>query len=90
MLFLIFHAIAAYTAGMKITAVNGRRYSLPIWREAVRAAKSIAEPIELLIENGEMVKAYKLEYHDGERFPHLERDGSKPGLLEQIIKGLRN
>jgi hypothetical protein len=30
----------------------------------------------------------KLDYHDGERFPHLERDASKPDLLEQIIKGL--
>ena len=71
---------------MKITAVNGRRYSLQILREAVRAAKSISEPIELLIENGEMVKTYKVD--DGERFPHLERDGSKPHLLEQITRGL--
>jgi predicted metalloprotease with PDZ domain len=81
-------ALAGIGPGMKLTAVNGRRYSLPILREAVRAAKSIAEPIELLIENGELVKTYRLDYHDGERFPHLERDGSKPDLLEQITRGL--
>src|SRR3989442_9166918 len=37
---------------------------------------------------GEPVKTYKLDYHGGERFPHLERDASKPDLLDQIIKGL--
>jgi predicted metalloprotease with PDZ domain len=81
-------ALAGIGPGMKVTAVNGRRYALPILREAVRAAKSIAEPIELLIENGELGKTYKLDYHDGERFPHLERDASKPDLLEQIVKRL--
>jgi len=35
-----------------------------------------------------MVKTYKLDYHDSERCPHLERDGSKPDLLEQITRGL--
>lgn len=81
-------ALAGIGPGMKVTAVNGRRYALPILREAVRAAKSITEPIELLIENGELGKTYKLDYHDGERFPHLERDASKPDLLEQIVKRL--
>lgn len=83
-------ALAGVGPGMKMTAVNGRHYSLPVLCEAVRAAKSLPEPIELLIENGELVKTYKLDYHDGERFPHLERDSSKPDLLEQIIRGLRN
>ena len=41
-----------------------------------------------LIENGELIKTYKLDYHDGERFPHLERGASKPDLLEQKIKRL--
>jgi predicted metalloprotease with PDZ domain len=74
--------------GMKLTAVNGSRFSLQILREAVRAARSSTAPIEVLVENGEMVKTYKLDYHDGERFPHLERDPSKPDLLEKIIHPL--
>jgi predicted metalloprotease with PDZ domain len=73
--------------GMRITAVNSRRYSPTILREAVRAAKTSKAPIELQVENAEVSGNYKLDYHDGERFPHLERDSSKPDLLEQIIKG---
>ena len=34
------------------------------------------------------LKTYALDYHDGERFPHLERDSSKPDLLQQIVKPL--
>ncbi len=34
-------------------------------------------------------KPYSINYHDGERFPHLERDPSRPDLLQQIIKPLQ-
>jgi hypothetical protein len=71
---------------MKLMAVNGRRFSLQVLRDAIRAAKSSKEPIELVIENSELTRVYKLDYHDGERFPHLERDASKPDLLEKIIQ----
>jgi predicted metalloprotease with PDZ domain len=74
--------------GMKLTAVNGSRYSIQGLHEAVRAAKSRSISIDLMVENGEMVKPCKLDYHDGERFPHLERDASKPDLLEKIIQPL--
>jgi len=75
------HNSAIIATGMKLTAVNGSRYSLQILREAVRGAKSATTPIEVLVENRDMVKAYKC-------FPHLERDASKPDLLEKIIHPL--
>jgi predicted metalloprotease with PDZ domain len=74
--------------GMKVVAVNGRAYSLEGLREAIRAAKTSAAPIELLLQSGGSLKTYQLSYHDGERFPHLERDSSRPDLLQQIIKPL--
>jgi predicted metalloprotease with PDZ domain len=79
-------AQAGIGPGMKLMAVNGRRFSLQVLRDAIRAAKSSKEPIELVIENSELTRVYKLDYHDGERFPHLERDASKPDLLEKIIQ----
>ena len=79
-------AQAGIGPGMKLIAVNGRRYSLQVLREALRAAKSSTDPIELVVENGELTQSYKLAYHDGERFPHLERDPSKPDLLQKIIQ----
>ena len=80
----------AYTAdigpGMKIIAVNGRAYSNEALHEAIRAAKSTTKPIELTLRNGASVKVFEINYHGGERYPHLERDSSRPDLLAQIIK----
>jgi len=30
----------------------------------------------------------KIDYHGGERYPHLERVDSKPDLLEKILQPL--
>ncbi|HEY1272772.1 MAG TPA: M61 family peptidase [Terriglobales bacterium] len=73
--------------GMKVIAVNGRRFSSEILRDALRASKTSKEPLQLLVENTEYYKTYKLDYHEGEKYPHLVRDESKPDLLEEIIKG---
>jgi predicted metalloprotease with PDZ domain len=75
--------------GMKIIGVNGRAFSVEAVREAIRAAKGLSAPIELLMQNGGSLKTYQINYHDGERYPHLERDPSHPDLLRQIIKPLQ-
>jgi predicted metalloprotease with PDZ domain len=79
-------AKAGIGPGMKLIAVNGRAYTPDILREALRAGKSSSEPLELLVENTEYFKAYKLDYHGGEKYPHLVRDESKPDMLSEIIK----
>jgi predicted metalloprotease with PDZ domain len=73
--------------GMKVIAVNGRRFSSEILRDALRASKTSKEPLQLLVENTEYYKTYKLDYHEGEKYPHLVRDESKPDMLGEIIKG---
>ena len=73
---------------MKLIAVNGRRHDVARLREAIKAAKGTAEKIELLVENGDYFKTHALDYHDGERYPHLRRDESKPDLLSAIVKPL--
>jgi hypothetical protein len=40
----------------------------------------------LLVENGDVFKTCHLDYHEGERYPDLERDPAKPDLLSEIIK----
>ncbi len=72
--------------GMKLFAVNGRRWSPMVLREALRAAKGSTEPIELLVENAEYFKTYRVDYHEGERYPHLARDLAQPDLLGEIIR----
>jgi predicted metalloprotease with PDZ domain len=79
-------AKAGIGPGMKLIAVNGRRYSPEILRDALKSAKASPDPIALLIENTEYYKTYKLDYHAGEKYPHLVRDESKPDLLADILK----
>jgi predicted metalloprotease with PDZ domain len=72
--------------GMKIIAVNGRSFSPDIWHDAILAAKTSRSPIELIVENTEYFRVIKLDYHGGEKFPHLVRDESKPDLLTEIYR----
>ena len=73
---------------MKIVAVNGRRWTPDILRTAIQAASTNSAPIELLVENEDYFKSCKVDYHEGEKYPRLERDPAKPDLLTEILKPL--
>jgi len=79
-------AKAGIAPGMKIIAVNGRKFSPDILRDAIKSAKNSKEPIELLVENTDYYRTFKLDYHEGEKYPHLVRDDNKPDLLTEILK----
>ena len=79
-------AKAGMGPGMRVVAVNGRKFSADVLHDAIRTAKTASDPIELLVENTEYYKTFKLDYHEGEKHPHLVRDESKPDLLGEIIK----
>jgi len=69
-----------------VLAVNGRKFSRNVYRDALKAAKSDTESIELLVENTDYYRTFKIDYHEGEKFPHLERDPSKPDTLSEIYR----
>jgi predicted metalloprotease with PDZ domain len=79
-------AKAGIGPGMKLIAVNGRRFSSEVLRDAVKATRNGNTPLELLIENTDYYKTYKIDYQGGEKYPHLVRDDSKPDLLTEILK----
>ena len=79
-------AKAGIGPGMKLAAINGRRFSADVLSDALRAGKNSSEPLELLIENTEYFKTFKIDYHGGEKYAHLVRDESKPDVLSEIIK----
>jgi hypothetical protein len=72
--------------GMSVVAVNGRKFSPGTLRDALREGKTSSAPLELLVENTAYYKTFKLDYHGGEKYPHLVRDEAKPDLLTDIIK----
>jgi predicted metalloprotease with PDZ domain len=78
-------AKAGVGPGMKLVAVNGHRFSVENLSEALKIGKNSSEPLELLVENTDYYKIYKLDYHGGEKYPHLVRDESKPDVLSEII-----
>jgi predicted metalloprotease with PDZ domain len=78
-------AAAGISPDMKLIAVNGRAWSPEYLREAISAAKGRSQPIELLVENTGVVETFKVDYHDGERYPHLVRNASAPDLLTSIL-----
>ena len=81
-------ADAGVGPGMILIAVNGRKYTPEVLRDALRATRSAAAPLDLLVENTDYFKTYRLDYHGGDRYPILERDPSRPDLLETIIRPL--
>ena len=78
-------ARAGIGPGMKLLAVNGRRFAPNVFRDALRAGKNSSQPLELLVENTDYFRTFKLDYHGGEKYPHLVRDESQPDMLSDII-----
>lgn len=79
-------ARAGLAPGMRITAVNGRKWDSDFLRAAIAATNSNPAPLILEVENGSFIETYRVDYRGGERYPHLERDPSKPDLLAEITK----
>ncbi|HXW92144.1 MAG TPA: M61 family peptidase [Terriglobales bacterium] len=79
-------AQAGLGPGMSVVAVNSLRFSADVLRDALRTGKSASGPLELLVENAGYYKTYALDYHGGERYPHLVRAESKPDMLSDILR----
>jgi predicted metalloprotease with PDZ domain len=72
--------------GMKILAVNGRAYTPDVLKAAIHDTKDSGPAVELIVFNTGYYKVVKLDYHDGERYPQLERVSSVPDRLADILK----
>jgi predicted metalloprotease with PDZ domain len=75
---------AQLAPGDKILAVDGQIFSADRLREAIRAANGTSEPIQMIVQADTYVSAAKIDYHDGERYPVLERVDGSPDYLDKI------
>jgi hypothetical protein len=73
---------------MKLIAVNGRKWTPSVLRDALKAAQGTTAPIDLLVENAQFFRAYSIAYHEGDKNPHLERVSGQPDLLGVLLKPL--
>ena len=73
------------TVGTQVVAVDGVTYGAEALRRSITNAKSSGAPIELLLKNGDQYRTVALEYRDGLRYPHLERERATADLLGDIL-----
>ncbi|MBL0312000.1 MAG: M61 family metallopeptidase [Holophagaceae bacterium] len=78
-------AKAGLIPGMKLIAVNGRRWSGDGLHQAIKDSKGMASPMEFITENGSFVKVFNVDYHGGERYPRLIRVDGTPDRLTEIL-----
>ena len=78
---------AGISPGMTVVAVNSHDYDADALKDAVTAAaKDKNQPVELLVKNFDQYQTVRIDYHDGLKYPHLQRDNSKPDTLSTLLK----
>ncbi|WEK58705.1 MAG: peptidase M61 [Candidatus Brevundimonas phytovorans] len=75
--------------GWELVAVNDRAASAEVLRDAVTAAKGTDRPISLLLKNGDRYRTVAFDYHDGLRYPRLERIPGTPDRIGDILSPRR-
>ena len=75
---------AGIASGGTLVAVNGREFSAERLKDAV-AATAKGEPLDLLVKTGEMYRTFRIDYHDGLKYPHFERIAGTPDRLTAIL-----
>ena len=80
---------AGLAANASIVAVNNRAFKPEVLKAAIKAAKDSKTPIELLVKKGQAYRVVSLDYHDGLRYPRLERIPNTPDRLEAIYQALK-
>ena len=74
--------------GMTVIAVNGRKWSKEVIRAALKASMQGQQPLAILAENAEYFSTYNVNYHQGERYPHLVQNAGQTDYLDEVIKPL--
>lgn len=70
---------------MTVLAVDGQHYSPDVLHYAIRQAQHAKAPISFVIEQNGWVSTYRVNYHGGLRYPHLERIPGTQDMLAKIM-----
>jgi hypothetical protein len=55
---------------------------------ALHDSREATTPMEFIVDNTGYFKVLKIEYHDGEKYPQLVKDGDKSSSLDEILQPL--
>jgi predicted metalloprotease with PDZ domain len=78
---------AGLSPDMVLVAVNGRRWSKDLLRDAIRSSRS-GGPVDLLVTSGDFFRTLHVDDHAGPRYPRLERLPGTPDVLGAILAPL--
>lgn len=76
------------TSTEKIIAVNGQIFSPDVLKDAIKNSKSSKEPIHFILQADNYIQHADIDYHNGERYPSLQRVEGTPDLLDEITAPL--
>lgn len=77
------------TNGTRIVAIDGNAYDEARMRAAITTAKDGRTPITLLVERNGRFRTITPAWTGGLRYPHLERTGNGPALLDRLLDSRR-
>ena len=76
---------AGLAPGMKLLAINGRKFDDERVDEELKAAQGGNAPIEILAKNLDSYTTVKVDYHGGPMYPRLTRVTGTPDRLDEVI-----
>ena len=76
---------AGLDIGTEIEAVNSEAYSADRIKAAILAAKGTKVPVRLTVKNNDRFRDILLDYHDGPRYPRLQKVGTGDGGLDRLL-----
>jgi predicted metalloprotease with PDZ domain len=75
---------AGLAPGVRVIAVDGRKWSADVFSDALKAHKGGTEPMHLIVANEDRYSVVDVPVFTGERFPHLVRDATQTDELATI------
>ena len=76
---------AGLDVGTEIEAVNGEAYSSDRIKAAILAAQGTKLPIRLTVKNNDRFRDISIDYHDGPRYPRLQKVGTGETGLDRLL-----
>ena len=76
---------AGLAPGMKLLAINGRKFDDERVDEELKAAQGSKAPIEILAQDLDSYTTVRIDYHAGPMYPHLTRVAGAADRLDEII-----
>jgi predicted metalloprotease with PDZ domain len=76
---------AGVGTGISLVAVNDIEYSQDAMEDAIKAAKTGTAPIRLLVKEFDRYRMIGVDYHQGLRYPHLQRIAGTTDYLTPIL-----